>query len=106
MDFDDTPEQAAFRAEIIDWLEANAPRRRDRLLRGMEGEQAFQEAKAWYRKKADAGYASLTWPREYGGAGLTPIHDVIWSQEVARYETRDGFFIIGIGNCGRRTDAA
>ena len=82
MDFEDTPELAVFRSEVRDWLDANAQRRTDQLFLGMEGDQAFQEAKAWYKKKSQAGFACLTWPREYGGAGLTPLHEVIWAQEV------------------------
>ena len=100
MDFEDTPEQAVFRSEARAWLDANARRRTDKLLRGMEGEQAFLEAKEWYKKKADAGFACLTWPKEYGGAGLTSLHEVIWAQEVENYETRDAHFVIGVGNCG------
>lgn len=100
MDFNDTPEQAQFRSEVHQWLEANATLKKDKLYKGMEGEQAFKEAKAWYKKVADAGYASITWPKEYGGAGLSHIHSVIWSQEVAKFNTRDGYFVIGIGNCG------
>ena len=100
MDFEDTPEQAVFRQQVISWLDANARRRTDYLLRGMEGEQAFLEAKDWYRKKAEAGFACLSWPKEYGGAGHNSIYDVIWSQEVQHYETRDAHFVIGIGNCG------
>ena len=100
MDFEDTPELAVFRSEVRDWLDANAQRRTDQLFLGMEGDQAFQEAKAWYKKKSQAGFACLTWPREYGGAGLTPLHEVIWAQEVENYKTRDAHFVIGIGNCG------
>jgi len=100
MDFEDTPELAAFRDAARNWLDANAKRRTDKLHMGMEGEQAFLEAKDWYRKKADAGFACLTWPKEYGGAGLTSLHEVVWAQEVANYATRDAHFVIGIGNCG------
>ncbi len=100
MDFNDTPEQAQFRAEVHQWLMDNATLKKDKLYKSMEGEDAFKEAKAWYKKVADAGYASITWPKEYGGAGLSPIHAVIWSQEVAKFNTRDGYFVIGIGNCG------
>ena len=100
MDFEDTPEQATFRTEVRAWLGANAKRRSDNLLRGMEGEGAFLEAKAWYANKAAAGFACLAWPKAYGGAGLTSLHEVIWSQEVEKYETRDSHFVIGIGNCG------
>ncbi|MCB1841507.1 MAG: acyl-CoA dehydrogenase family protein [Halioglobus sp.] len=100
MDFKDTPELAAFRQDVRAWLDANAERRTDNLNMGMEGEQAFLEGKAWYRKKAEAGFACLTWPKEYGGAGLTSLHDVVWTQEVVNYRTRDAQFVIGIGNCG------
>jgi alkylation response protein AidB-like acyl-CoA dehydrogenase len=100
MDFEDTPEQAVFRSDIRTWLDANARRRTDKLLRGMEGDEAFLEARQWYKKKADAGFACLTWPKEYGGAGLTSLHEVIWAQEVENYETRDSHFVIGVGNCG------
>ena len=100
MDFNDTPELAAFRTEVRAWLDANAERRTDKLFVGMEGDEAFQEAKAWYKAKADAGFACLTWPKEYGGAGLTSLHEVVWTQEVENYRTRDAQFVIGIGNCG------
>ncbi|MCR9105922.1 MAG: acyl-CoA dehydrogenase family protein [Gammaproteobacteria bacterium] len=100
MDFEDTPELAAFRREARAWLDANAERRTDNLHMGMEGEAAHLEGKAWYKKKADAGFACLTWPKEYGGAGLTSLHDVVWAQEVQNYRTRDAQFVIGIGNCG------
>lgn len=100
MDFNDTPELAEFRTDVRAWLDANSERRTDKLHMGVEGDGVFQEAKDWYKKKADAGYACLTWPKEYGGAGLTSLHDVVWSQEVANYRTRDAQFVIGIGNCG------
>ena len=100
MDFQDTPELATFRSAVKTWLAANAQRRTDKLHMGMEGEAAFLEAKEWYRKKAEAGFACLTWPKEYGGAGLTSLHDVVWAQEVQDYKTRDAQFVIGIGNCG------
>jgi alkylation response protein AidB-like acyl-CoA dehydrogenase len=100
MDFKDTPELAVFRSEVRAWLDANAERRTDSLFLGMEGEEAFQEAKRWYKKKAEAGFACVTWPEEYGGAGLTPLHEVVWAQEVENYRTRDAQFVIGIGNCG------
>ena len=100
MDFKDTPELAAFRSDARAWLDANATKRTDKLFLGMEGEQAFLEAKEWYKKKADAGFACLTWPKEYGGAGKTSLHEVVWAQEVENYKTRDAHFVIGIGNCG------
>ena len=100
MDFQDTSELAAFRSNVKIWLEANATKRTDKLHMGMEGDTAFQEAQDWYKKKADDGFACLTWAKEYGGAGLTSLHEVVWTQEVENYKTRDAHFVIGIGNCG------
>lgn len=102
MDFNDTPEQAAFRNDVRNWLDANARKKQAGENRMMESDpvKSCEDAKAWYKKVAEAGFAGLTWPKEYGGAGLTSIHSVIWSQEVAHYHSKDGFFVIGIGNCG------
>ena len=99
MNFDDTPEQAEFRAEIRAWLSRNA-REKNADGDGDGARDRYQEAKAWYARVAAAGYACLDWPKEYGGAGLSLIHKVIWSQEVTNYDEPDGYFVIGIGNCG------
>lgn len=100
MDFHDSPEQAQFRADVKTWLASNAkPKPEGGLMSGSHGDR-FEEARSWYHKKFDAGYACLTWPKEYGGAGLTPMHQVVWNQEVVNYGEPDEFFVIGIGNCG------
>lgn len=83
MDFNDTPEEAAYRQKVRTWLEANAPRTRDANDDG-EGGGDLAAAKAWQAKKAAAGFACITWPREWGGQGGTPIHSVIFGQEEAR----------------------
>ena len=100
MDFNDNPEQAEFRQEIRQWLEKNAELRENKVNIFRSQEDNYEKAKAWYQTKADAGYSCLTWPKEYGGAGLSHIHQVIWSQEVAQFDTPDSYFVIGIGNCG------
>jgi len=100
MDFNDSPEQAAFRKKVQEWLEQNIDSNAERSRDGMESESALLEAREWQAITYDAGWACQTWPTEYGGRGATPIEQVIWSQEVAKYPTREGFFAIGIGNCG------
>ncbi|MEH6606263.1 MAG: acyl-CoA dehydrogenase family protein [Pseudomonadales bacterium] len=105
MDFNDTAEQAQFRTEIRDWLQANGKPKAVGAFKplkpaGSEGTVTHVEAQAWYKKKADAGYACLTWPKEYGGAGLSPSHQVIWNQEIENYRDPDSYFFIGQGNCG------
>lgn len=100
MDFKDSPEQAAFRSEIRAWLADNARPRTASESHTRHQEEQFAAAKLWYRKVSDAGYACLTWPRQYGGAGLTQLHSVIWRQEMEHYDEPDGYFVIGQGNCG------
>jgi alkylation response protein AidB-like acyl-CoA dehydrogenase len=80
MDFNDTPEEAAFRKEAAAWLDANADRLPPgkRRTGGLDRDDLLPEAKAWQAKKADAGWACITWPKEYGGRGAPGIHSVIF----------------------------
>ena len=105
MDFNDTPEEAAFRAEARSWLDANAELKKPGdAAADVLGERATPEivrqAQAWQKKKAEGGWACLTWPKEYGGRGVTPIQNVIWNQEESRYNTPPNIFGIGLGMCG------
>jgi len=101
MDFNDSPLFRSFRAEVRAWLEANAPEFHvERRGIGEDTEADLRRAKAWQKRKADAGYACLLWPEEYGGPGRTPIEAVIYSQEESRYSVPRGVFEIGQGMAG------
>lgn len=105
MDFNDTPEEAKFRAEVRAWLSANAELRgADDNSGGALGERVddatIAAAKAWQKKKFDAGWACLRWPKQYGGRGATAMQSVIWGQEERRYKTPPDIFGIGIGMAG------
>src|ERR1700761_7400490 len=98
MDFNDTPEEAAYRKQVKAWLETNAPKRYE----GgdvEEGGPGMAAARAWQAKKAAAGYAQITWPKEWGGAGGTPIQQVIFNQEEANFPVPGNPFQIGLGMC-------
>jgi alkylation response protein AidB-like acyl-CoA dehydrogenase len=103
MDFDDTSEEAQFRAGVRAFLEENAEPRRPGMAEGYRTSQsapgALERAKAWQAKKYAAGYAGITWPKDWGGRGGTPIEQVIYHQEEARYLVPRGFFEIGLGMC-------
>ncbi len=107
MNFDDTPQEAAFRAEVRGWIDANAPTHLLDALRtsGFGGlnlgdVDPITLSKDWQKKKAAAGWACLHWPKDYGGRGATPIERVIWGQEEGPYGALGGVFIIGHGMCG------
>jgi acyl-CoA dehydrogenase len=107
MDFSDTPDEAAFRASVRTWIGANAPWHLEPELRrsafassGVASQDPMAAAQAWQRTKAMAGYACLTWPKEYGGGGFTPIQRVIWQQEEGVFALLGMIFAIGHGMCG------
>jgi alkylation response protein AidB-like acyl-CoA dehydrogenase len=97
MDFNDSPEEAAFRAEVRTWLEANAPKKVD--TKSMSEPEILKLAKAWQATKAAARYTCMTWPEALGGRGASPIQNVIYNQEESKFDTPRGFFDIGLGMC-------
>ncbi|MCX7318538.1 MAG: acyl-CoA dehydrogenase [Hyphomicrobiales bacterium] len=107
MNFDDTPQEAEFRSKARAWISANAPREyEDELKKAALGRIQLKSAnildvaKAWQKKKADAGWAVPHWPKEYGGRGASPIERVIWQQEEGVFGKLGALFIIGHGMCG------
>ena len=103
MDFNDTPQEAAFRKEVRTWLEANAVQRASikssRNSQSLTEKESLKRARAWQAKKLEAGYAAITWPKEYGGRGGTSMQQVIYNQEESNYAVERGFFEIGLGMC-------
>jgi alkylation response protein AidB-like acyl-CoA dehydrogenase len=102
MDFTDTREEAAFRAEARAFLAANAEPKRGTFetWQSRFGDyEGLTRAKDFQRKKAEAGFAALAWPSDWGGRGLSPIYQVIYAQEETRYLVPRGYFEIGLGMC-------
>ena len=99
MNLRDTPEEAAFRAELRTWLDDNLPEER-RGSRG--GEQRFGDAfgREWSRMLHEAGYAGLTWPKEYGGAGAPYSFQAIFYEETTRAQAPSHVGVIGLGMAG------
>ena len=98
MDLNDTPELAAYRAKVRAWLEehaAEAPQRR-----GREDPESVAAHREWQGKLAAAGFAAVTWPAEYGGQGLGPLHQVVINQEIGRAGAPGLFDVIGVGMLG------
>jgi alkylation response protein AidB-like acyl-CoA dehydrogenase len=110
MDFNDTPEEAVYRAKARDWLSAHAPKG---PALDAEDPRGMAAAKAWQREKAEAGYACITWPEAWGGGGGAPWQAVVFGQEEAKHATPGNPFAIGLGmcvptilTCGNETDKA
>jgi alkylation response protein AidB-like acyl-CoA dehydrogenase len=96
VDLRDTPTEAAFRAEVRAFIEENLP-----TGAKARGARRFEDAdRDWSRKLGEAGYAGLTWPREYGGAGAPYSHQAIFLEELARAEAPSHLGVIGLGMAG------
>lgn len=100
MDFDDSPEEAAFRAECRAWLEANATLKQrpdDFFEPHLSQAERMQAAREWQARKAAAGFGAITWPKALGGRGGTPMQELIWRQEEGRFNVPTGFFNVSLG---------
>jgi alkylation response protein AidB-like acyl-CoA dehydrogenase len=108
MDFDDTPAEAAFRAEARAWLADHAKLRTPDTVRqsGLTDANSAEEidhvrrAKEWQGTLQRSGWAGITWPVQYGGRGGNAIQQVIFDQEQSRFAVPGTIFAQGIGMAG------
>lgn len=84
-------ELAEFRAKAREWLtKQDIPRPPPNLT------ERFRIQREWQRRLFDSGWLALSWPKEFGGHGLTRVHDVIFSQERVRVRAPRPIGVIGI----------
>ena len=86
MNFDYPPEAEAFRSEFRTWLDANLDTDLEAsgAMSALESPEALERMRAWNRKLADAGYAAIAWPTEYGGRGAGVMDQVVYAEELHR----------------------
>jgi alkylation response protein AidB-like acyl-CoA dehydrogenase len=99
MDLRDTPEEAQFRNGLRTWVEANLP---EDKRGGRGGAQRFEDPfiREWSRKLYEAGYAGLTWPKEYGGGGAPHSFQAILYEELAAVQAPTHVGVIGLSMAG------
>ncbi|MBV9039483.1 MAG: acyl-CoA dehydrogenase family protein [Acidimicrobiia bacterium] len=100
MNFEYPPEAEAFRAEFRAWLNENLD---DDLvgarpMAASESPEALERMRAWNRKLADARYAAIAWPAEYGGRGAGVMEQVVYAEELHRSGAPGTLNVIGISN--------
>ncbi len=107
MDFDDTKEEAAFRAEARRWLESHAPLRHESAAArvGLPTDEAAQRrhvdsCRRWQRTLYEGGWAGITWPKAFGGRGGSAVEQMIFSQEEADFEVSVGALSVGLAMVG------
>jgi alkylation response protein AidB-like acyl-CoA dehydrogenase len=90
-----SPSEEAFRDELRAWLIGNHPGREP------EGDLAgFEFRRAWQRKLHEAGWAGVSWPREYGGRGATLVEQAIYNEELTRARAPSAANVLGLAMGG------
>ena len=103
MDFTLTPAQEAFREEVRGWLKTSIPRdwsNRVMASADVPRPEAYELMRQWQRTLYDAGFIGLTWPKEYGGRGLTFLEEMIVHEEMALAKAPPVLNILGVGMAG------
>jgi alkylation response protein AidB-like acyl-CoA dehydrogenase len=95
MDLDFLPEHAEFRKEVRDWIEANYPAETRRKQEAGE-HLGKEDILAWHRTLHNKGWLTPSWPLEYGGTGWDSVRKYIFSEELARAQTSQTSFGIGM----------
>ena len=93
MDWSDSAEQAAFRTKVqgvIDQMPERYKREGGDWERDRNNEDPSRQndAKQWTAALAKEGWVAPHWPKEYGGAGLSPMEQFIFKMEMARADAQ------------------
>jgi alkylation response protein AidB-like acyl-CoA dehydrogenase len=90
-----SPSEEAFRDELRAWLIGNHPGREP------DGDLAgFEFRRAWQRRLHEAGWAGVSWPREYGGRGATLVEQAIYNEEMVRAQAPSAANVLGLAMGG------
>jgi alkylation response protein AidB-like acyl-CoA dehydrogenase len=101
LDFTLTPDQQAFRERVRSWLKANIPPEWKALgSTEVPRAEAYELGRRWQRTLFDGGFIGVTWPREYGGQGLTFVEEMILHEEMALQKAPPILNILGVGMAG------
>jgi alkylation response protein AidB-like acyl-CoA dehydrogenase len=92
VDFAYTPEDEAFRDELVSWLDVNLPK----FLADWTGDddpgggrlaaadRVQERRRDWQRRLNEGNWAAINWPKEWHGREATPAQNVIYAEEMAR----------------------
>src|SRR5437588_13115618 len=89
MEFRDTPGEAAFRQQVREFIAQNLPQSAENAfgdglwrLPATPAQREFYDR--WRNALAGRGWIAPHWPREYGGAGMSPGEQFIFNEELAK----------------------
>lgn len=105
MDLKDSPEEAAFRQEVRDWINENLPQEwQEKGFRKMLATKAFEAVgffSEWNNKLLEKGWLGFGWPKEIGGGGGSVIQQFILKEEMTEHNAPPlGVSLMGLGWVG------
>ena len=96
MDLTLSPSEEEFRDEVRSWLQENHPG--PEPAAGLDEVMSFR--RDWQLKLHAAGWAGISWPKEYGGRGATMIEQAIFAAEATRQEAPAPANVLGLAMGG------
>jgi alkylation response protein AidB-like acyl-CoA dehydrogenase len=98
-----TSEQEAYRKKVREWLIENLPEGwgTPQFKWPDDENEVSQFYRNWMRKVYEAGFGGISWPKEYGGQGLTFVEEIIFDEEAgklnapATYQTQVSTLLLG-----------
>ena len=99
MDLNQTESELQFREELRAWLKDNLP---DEPVKAKSKDdlEYWNNLRDWQKTMFEGGWAGITWPKEFGGRGSTPIEAAIYTEEMAASDAPDRVGTIGEGLVG------
>jgi alkylation response protein AidB-like acyl-CoA dehydrogenase len=99
MDFRDSADEATFRQDVREFIKKELPegmQQPDEAVLGV-GVGEDTRDRQWLKILAKRGWVAPTWPKEYGGAGLSVAQQFVYNEEMARARApRPNFLAIGL----------
>jgi alkylation response protein AidB-like acyl-CoA dehydrogenase len=92
----EAPDLSEYRAQVRAWLEGNLERRIGPTTRRTIDDytpEVIAANRVLRRKLYDAGYTGISWPKEYGGGGLSAEYEAIFAEESQGYVMPDFGFL-------------
>ncbi|HXA28479.1 MAG TPA: acyl-CoA dehydrogenase family protein [Candidatus Angelobacter sp.] len=101
MDFQLSPEDAAFQEEVRDWLASHREQiDHTRAVDWEDGGESFERYRAWERILFEAGLGAVAWPKEYGGRAATLMQQALFTDEYVKAKAPDRINRLGLGLLG------
>lgn len=97
MDIADTPEQEAYRRRVQDFLKEVLPKGWATPEHPLPktAEERAQVGRWWEKELYKGGFAGISWPKTYGGQGLTDVEEGIFAEECAKANAPQGINLLG-----------